>query len=147
MSFDSPEDAIRNGTTVIPPSKTTLGVTFLAASGDLGAPGGYPAYSPDVVSVGGTALTLSGGGYGSEAGWSGSGGGIGRIRIAACKLSAGSDDLQRKRHRQLGRYAHEPRRGLRRRAKFRRRGLRFLRWRVEPLVSSLRQSWHPPGPD
>ena len=52
------------------------GITFLAASGDAGAPGGYPAYSPDVVAVGGTSLTLSGGNYGSEAGWSGSGGGI-----------------------------------------------------------------------
>ncbi len=53
------------------------GVTFIAATGDNGAPGGYPAYSPNVVAVGGTTLTLNGGGgYGSESGWSGSGGGI-----------------------------------------------------------------------
>ena len=58
------------------PSQGHTGITFLAASGDAGAPGGYPAYSPDVVAVGGTSLTLSGGNYGSEAGWSGSGGGI-----------------------------------------------------------------------
>ena len=31
-------------------------ITFVAASGDSGAPGGYPAYSPDVVAVGGTSL-------------------------------------------------------------------------------------------
>ena len=28
------------------------GVTFLASTGDGGAPGGYPAYSPKVVAVG-----------------------------------------------------------------------------------------------
>ncbi len=32
------------------------GVTFLASTGDDGAPGGYPAYSPNVVAVGGTSL-------------------------------------------------------------------------------------------
>ena len=32
------------------------GVTFLASTGDSGAPGGYPAYSPNVVAVGGTSL-------------------------------------------------------------------------------------------
>jgi large repetitive protein len=47
------------------------GVTYLASTGDFGAPGGYPAYSPNVVAVGGTTLTVSGNGnYGSEAGWS-----------------------------------------------------------------------------
>lgn len=52
------------------------GVTFLAATGDSGEPSGYPAYSPNVVAVGGTTLTLSGTTYVSETGWSGSGGGI-----------------------------------------------------------------------
>ena len=53
------------------------GVTFLASSGDSGAPAGYPAISPNVVSVGGTTLSLSSQGtYLSESGWSGSGGGI-----------------------------------------------------------------------
>ena len=33
------------------------GVTFVAASGDGGAPGIYPAYSPNVVAAGGTTLT------------------------------------------------------------------------------------------
>jgi fibronectin-binding autotransporter adhesin len=35
---------------------TVPDVTFLFATGDSGAPGGYPAYSPDVVAVGGTSL-------------------------------------------------------------------------------------------
>ena len=33
-------------------------MTFVAASGDDGAPGTYPAYSPNVVAVGGTTLTV-----------------------------------------------------------------------------------------
>jgi hypothetical protein len=53
------------------------GVTFLAASGDTGAPPMYPATSPNVIAVGGTTLNLDGqGDYLSESGWSGSGGGI-----------------------------------------------------------------------
>ena len=46
------------------------GVTFLASTGDSGAPGGYPAYSPNVVAVGGTTLTLDAkGNYLSETAW------------------------------------------------------------------------------
>jgi hypothetical protein len=54
---------------------TTPGITYIAASGD--DPGvDYPAASPDVLSVGGTTLTLnSSGGYSSETAWSDSGGG------------------------------------------------------------------------
>ncbi|HTQ37775.1 MAG TPA: proprotein convertase P-domain-containing protein [Pirellulales bacterium] len=53
------------------------GVTFLAATGDDGEPSGYPAYSPDVLAVGGTTLsTDSAGDYLGESGWSGSGGGV-----------------------------------------------------------------------
>jgi len=52
------------------------GVTFVASTGDNGAPGGYPAYSPKVVAVGGTTLNIdSTGTYLGETGWSGSGGG------------------------------------------------------------------------
>ena len=51
------------------------GVTFTASSGDSGNGAEYPAASPDVVSVGGTTLTLSSGNYSSETAWSGSGGG------------------------------------------------------------------------
>ena len=53
------------------------GVTFIASTGDNGAPGGFPAYSSNVLAVGGTTLTLdSSGHYVSESAWSGSGGGI-----------------------------------------------------------------------
>ena len=64
------------------------GVTFVASTGDYGtADPEYPAYSPNVVSVGGTSLTLNGdNSYNSETGWGyqsasvgafiGSGGGI-----------------------------------------------------------------------
>jgi hypothetical protein len=52
------------------------GVTYVASTGDSGAPGAYPAFSPNVVAVGGTTLDYSlATGY-SERGWSGSGGGI-----------------------------------------------------------------------
>ncbi|HEX4149532.1 MAG TPA: fibronectin type III domain-containing protein, partial [Pirellulales bacterium] len=52
------------------------GVSFFVSSGDDGAPVSYPAASPNVVSVGGTTLDLSGSNYGSESAWSGSGGGV-----------------------------------------------------------------------
>ena len=53
------------------------GVTFIASSGDTGAPTSYPSASPNVLSVGGTTLNLnSAGAILSETGWSGSGGGI-----------------------------------------------------------------------
>ncbi len=53
------------------------GVTFLASSGDSGAPTVYPSASPNVVSVGGTTLSInSSGTYLSESAWGGSGGGI-----------------------------------------------------------------------
>jgi subtilase family serine protease len=56
---------------------TGTGVSFVASTGDRGAPGGYPAWSPNVIAVGGTGLSLGGGStYGGEYGWSGSGGGL-----------------------------------------------------------------------
>ena len=57
------------------------GVTFLAATGDSGQPSGYPAYSPNVLAVGGTTLSLtdSAGTYSNETGWSGSGGGVSTV--------------------------------------------------------------------
>ena len=58
-------------------SPSGYGITWLAASGDSGAPADYPPNSPNVVAVGGTTLNLSGSGtYVSETGWSGSGGGL-----------------------------------------------------------------------
>src|SRR5438876_3340028 len=53
------------------------GVTFVASSGDSGAPASYPSVSPNVLSVGGTTLHLdSAGNITGETGWSGSGGGV-----------------------------------------------------------------------
>jgi len=51
------------------------------STGDSGNPGGYPAYNPYVVAVGGTSLSLATSSTGavsvaSEAAWSGSGGGV-----------------------------------------------------------------------
>jgi hypothetical protein len=52
------------------------GVSFFAASGDTGGAHDYPAMSPNVISVGGSNLfTVSGGDYGHETAWSGTGGG------------------------------------------------------------------------
>ena len=50
------------------------GVTFLASTGDDGPSASeYPAFSPNVVAVGGTSLALSqGGAYEGETGWDGS---------------------------------------------------------------------------
>jgi subtilase family serine protease len=55
--------------------------TFLAASGDSGALAPwYPAYSPNVVAVGATTLTIGpSSSYVSESGWSGSGGGFTKL--------------------------------------------------------------------
>jgi len=52
------------------------GVTFVASAGDAGAPALWPAASPNILSVGGTALTLGADNvWSSEIGWCGSGGG------------------------------------------------------------------------
>jgi subtilase family serine protease len=51
------------------------GVTFCASSGDSGHGAQYPAASPLVVAVGGTALELNGNKWSSEKAWNGSGGG------------------------------------------------------------------------
>jgi hypothetical protein len=46
------------------------GVTFLASTGDDGTPAGYPAFSPNVIAVGGTSLDInSSGTYLSESAW------------------------------------------------------------------------------
>jgi subtilase family serine protease len=53
------------------------GVTFVAASGDSGTGGAYPAASPNVIGVGGTTLMLdANGNYLGETAWNGSGGGL-----------------------------------------------------------------------
>jgi subtilase family serine protease len=57
---------------------TNSNVAYTFSTGDGGKPGQYPAYSPNVVAIGGTSLeTLSlKGTYGYEIGWVGSGGGV-----------------------------------------------------------------------
>ena len=55
------------------------GLTWVASTGDGGVPGGYPAFSPNVLAVGGTTLTAPNGVYSSESGWSGSGGGVSTV--------------------------------------------------------------------
>ncbi len=53
------------------------GVTIVACTQDLGAPGSYPAFSPNVVAVGGTTLYLnSDNSYLSETTWGLGGGGV-----------------------------------------------------------------------
>ena len=65
------------------------GVTFLASTGDSGAPGGYPAASPNVVAVGGTSLFLNpDNSYQSESGWDGSGGGVSPFELKPAFQSA-----------------------------------------------------------
>ncbi|REK08461.1 MAG: hypothetical protein DWQ37_20300 [Planctomycetota bacterium] len=57
-------------------------VSFFASAGNSGGPGVYPAYSPNVVAVGGTTLTLDGAGnILNEVAWSGSGGGISQYEL------------------------------------------------------------------
>jgi hypothetical protein len=56
------------------------GVTFVASTGDSGEPGGYPAFSPNVVATGGTSLSIDSlGNYQSETGWTDSGGGVSTV--------------------------------------------------------------------
>jgi subtilase family serine protease len=74
MSWTTPEFS---GERLMDSHFIASGVTFVAAAGDSGAGVNYPAASPDVISVGGTSLTLNAEhNYLSEAVWDGSGGGL-----------------------------------------------------------------------
>ncbi len=78
MSWDGGESSGESGSdsNFVTPSGHQ-GVTFLAATGDSGSPSGYPAFSPDVVAVGGTTLDInSSGQYIAEGAWADTGGGI-----------------------------------------------------------------------
>ena len=76
MSWGGPEDPTNLSNNSVFTSTPGHPVTFLASTGDTAAPGGYPAFSPNVVAVGGTSLFLdANNNYQSESGWSGSGGG------------------------------------------------------------------------
>jgi subtilase family serine protease len=55
---------------------SSYGAAFFASSGDSGAGVSWPAVSANVIGVGGTTLTFSGGVVSSETAWSGSGGGV-----------------------------------------------------------------------
>jgi kumamolisin len=78
MSFGSNElfdrtfrDAVKAG--------SAEGITFVAASGDSGSNGGivcWPAVLPEVIALGGTDISYSGGEYVTDEAWSGSGGGV-----------------------------------------------------------------------
>jgi hypothetical protein len=77
LSWGGGESAGETGTDAIFKANN---VTFLAATGDSGGPGGYPAYSPNVIAVGGTNLNLnSSSQWVSETGWSGSSGGASQV--------------------------------------------------------------------
>jgi subtilase family serine protease len=73
------------------------GIGWYAASGDSGSADcslrrtgvDFPASDPNVTGVGGTTLTVSGGGYGGETAWSGSGGGVSTV-FSAPSYQAGS---------------------------------------------------------
>ncbi len=77
MSFgvpDSGSDAFWDSNFLTPSGHG--GVTFVAATGDGGTPGTYPAYSPNVVAVGGTRINFgTDGNYGSETAWTDTGSG------------------------------------------------------------------------
>ncbi len=85
MSWGGGEDITdlgQDNATFAQPSGGHAPVTFVAATGDDGEPGGYPAYSTNVVAVGGTTLTSDdAGNYQGEVGWSGSGGGISQYEL------------------------------------------------------------------
>lgn len=60
------------------------GITFVTSSGDNGAYATWPASSPNVVTVGGTSLSVdAAGNWLGEVGWVGSGGGVSNIEYTA----------------------------------------------------------------
>jgi subtilase family serine protease len=72
---ETPNETASDSDFVTPTGHT--GVVFLAASGDAGAPGLYPAMSPNVLAVGGTQFVENAQGtITGETGWDNSGGGI-----------------------------------------------------------------------
>ena len=94
--IESPAEFGDNDSFTTPPGHP--GVTFLDSSGDTGAPSHSPAYSPNMIAVGGTSLTLnSAGSYGNETGWSGSGGGLSLyVPIPAFQRHAGPRSVNRR---------------------------------------------------
>ncbi|MFZ6745906.1 putative Ig domain-containing protein [Undibacterium sp. JH2W] len=72
MSFGSTEGSWTAG---VESTFTTAKMTYLAASGDSGPEVEWPAVSPNVLAVGGTSLTYTGGSR-TETAWSSTGGGV-----------------------------------------------------------------------
>jgi subtilase family serine protease len=70
------------------------GVSFFVSSGDYGAPAEWPSSSANVISVGGTTLTLNGSTLVSETGWSDSGGGCSKYITAPSAQSSFSGYAQ-----------------------------------------------------
>ncbi len=58
MSFSGSESSSETSNDSIFTSPAGRGVTFLGATGDDGEPSGYPAFSPNVIAVGGTLLSV-----------------------------------------------------------------------------------------
>ncbi|HJV32501.1 MAG TPA: S53 family peptidase [Patescibacteria group bacterium] len=67
---------------------SVYGATFFASSGDSGTGASWPTSSPNVVSVGGTTLILSGGVLTDEVAWDGSGGGVSAYQPAPAYQTA-----------------------------------------------------------
>jgi len=63
------------------------GVSFFVSAGDAGLPAEYPSSSPNVISVGGTRLTINGSTV-TETGWTGGGGGCSAFETATSAQSA-----------------------------------------------------------
>jgi subtilase family serine protease len=74
-----------------------VGVAFVAASGDGGSAGAlWPAFSPNVLAVGGTQLSVdASGNYGGESAWAGSAGGTSRYESAPAAQSAVTGSARR----------------------------------------------------
>ncbi len=80
MSFTTDE---YSGETTDDSNFQAPGVTFVGSTGDTGAPGGFPAFSPDVVAVGGTDMQVNGSlQWNTETAWDDTGGGISQFETA-----------------------------------------------------------------
>lgn len=66
---------------------TRSGVSFFVSAGDAGLPAEYPSSSPNVISVGGTSLKVSGSNI-TETGWSEGGGGCSAYETATAAQSS-----------------------------------------------------------
>jgi hypothetical protein len=78
MSWGSPESSgERNLDSDFTTPSNHQGITFVTSAGDSGDVTQYPSTSPNVISVGGTTLTINDdGSYGGEVAWSSGGGGV-----------------------------------------------------------------------